>query len=63
VADPTPTCRDRTLDTELERIRSQRSETKNRHSRELSKLMTKRKDLNGVLPLADLVSDSLRWSA
>jgi hypothetical protein len=63
VADPTPTDRDRTLDPELERIRTQRSALKDRHSRELSRLLDKRKDLEGVHALADLVSDSLRWSA
>jgi hypothetical protein len=63
VADPTPTDRDTTLDPELERIRSQRSSLKDRHSRELSRLLDKRKDLEGVHALADLVSDSLRWSA
>jgi hypothetical protein len=63
VADPAPTDPDRTLDAELERIRAQRAEVKTRHSRELSKLLTKRQDLQGVHALADLVSDSLRWSA
>ena len=63
MADPTPTDPDRTIDSELERIRVQRAEQKNRHSRELSKLLTKRQDLQGVHALADLVSDSLRWSA
>ena len=63
MADPTPTDRDRTLDPELERLRLQRAELKTRHSRELSKLLTKRQDLMGVHALADLVSESLRWSA
>jgi hypothetical protein len=63
VADPTPTDRDRTLDPELERLRIQRAELKLRHSRELSRLLDRRKDLEGVHALADLVSDSLRWSA
>ena len=63
MAGPAPTDRDRTLDPELERIRVQRSELKTRRSRELSTLLTKRQDLKGVHALADLVSDSLRWSA
>jgi hypothetical protein len=63
VADPTPTHRDGALDPELERIRAQRSTLKDRHSRDLSRLLDKRKDLEGVHALADLVSDSLRWSA
>ena len=58
-----PTTTDRDVDTELERIRSQRSSLKDRHSQALSRLMTEREDLVGVHPLADLVSDSLRWSA
>lgn len=61
--DPEPTDCDRTLDAELERIRAQRSETRNRHSRELTRLLSRRQDLKGVHALADLVSDSLRWSA
>jgi hypothetical protein len=65
VADPTSTNREltRDLDLELERTRSQRSELKNRHARALSRLMAEREDLKGVHALADLVSDSLRWSA
>jgi hypothetical protein len=61
VADPTTTKRD--FDTELERIRGQRAALKDRHSQALSRLMTEREDLKGVHALADLVSDSLRWSA
>ncbi|HEX5089614.1 MAG TPA: hypothetical protein VFV89_17535 [Nocardioides sp.] len=61
--DPEPTDRDRTLDAELERIRAQRAETRNRHSRELTRLLSRRQDLKGVHALADLVNDSLRWSA
>ena len=65
MADPTSTKRElaRDLDLELDRIRSQRSELKNRHARALSRLMAEREDLKGVHALADLVSDSLRWSA
>ena len=59
--DPTTTNPD--LDTELERIRAQRIALKARHSEALSRLMAEREDLKGVHALADLVSDSLRWSA
>jgi energy-coupling factor transporter ATP-binding protein EcfA2 len=61
VADPTTT--EREVDTQLEQIRAQRAEVKNRHAKALSRLMTEREDLKGVHALADLVSDSLRWSA
>ena len=65
MADPTTTRREptRDLDTELDRIRAQRAAIKDRHSQALSRLMTEREDLKGVHALADLVSDSLRWSA
>jgi hypothetical protein len=63
--DPTTTKREptRDMDTELEQIRAQRSALKARHSEALSRLMAERDDLRGVHALADLVSDSLRWSA
>jgi hypothetical protein len=63
VADPTSTDRELARDLELEQARSQRSELKNRHARALSRLLAERADLKGVHALADLVSDSLRWSA
>jgi hypothetical protein len=65
VEDPTTTKREtfRDLDTELERIRAQRAALKDRHSQALCRLMAEREDLKGVHALADLVSDSLRWSA
>ena len=65
MADPTTTTRVRTpdLDTQLERLRTQRTELKNRHAQALNRLMAEREDLCGVHALADLVSDSLRWSA
>lgn len=65
MADPTTTERElrQDLDVELERIRAQRSTLKHRHTARLSRLMTEREDLRGVHALADLVSDSLRWSA
>ena len=65
MADPTTTKREptRDLDTQLERIRAQRETLKDRHSQALARLMAERDDLKGVHALADLVSDSLRWSA
>ncbi len=61
MADPMTTNRD--VDSEVERIRAQRAALKDRHSQALSRLMAEREDLYGVHALADLVSDSLRWSA
>jgi hypothetical protein len=65
VADPTSTQPEAgyDMDTQLERIRAQRAALKDRHSEALSRLMAEREDLKGVHALADLVSDSLRWSA
>ena len=65
MADPTTTDSDRRHDpdTQLERIRAQRAALKDRHQQALAKLMSEREDLQGVHALADLVSDSLRWSA
>ena len=50
-------------DRELERLRAQRSDWQSRHSLALTQLMSEREDLRGVHALADLVADSLRWSA
>ena len=65
MADPTTTqpATGYDMDTQIERIRAQRAELKDRHSKALSRLMAERADLQGVHALADLVSDSLRWSA
>ena len=67
MADPTSTARDidRDLDLELEleRIRAQRTALQHRHAKKLTQLMAEREDLKGVHALADLVNDSLRWSA
>ena len=65
MADPMTTKRDpiRDIDSELEQLRAQRAALKARHSEALSRLMAEREDLRGVHALADLVSDSLRWSA
>ena len=51
------------MDAQLERIRAQRAALKDRHSEAVSRLLAEREDLKGVHALADLVSDSLRWSA
>ncbi|MEP9384462.1 hypothetical protein [Nocardioides sp. KR10-350] len=50
-------------DAELERVVTQRASLKFRHASRLAKLMDERQDLRGVHALADLVDDSLRWSA
>ena len=65
MADPTSTQREAgyDMDAQLERIRAQRAALKDRHSQALARLMAEREDLKGVHALADLVSDSLRWSA
>lgn len=65
MADPTTTqpAPGYDFDAQLERIRAQRAALKDKHSHALSKLMAEREDLKGVHALADLVSDSLRWSA
>ena len=65
MADPTTTQPEpaHDIDTQIERIRAQRAALKDRHSNALSRLMAEREDLKGVHALADLVSDSLRWSA
>ncbi|MFT4265362.1 MAG: hypothetical protein QM572_18425 [Nocardioides sp.] len=50
-------------DLALERIARQRSLGRTRHASALAKLLEEREDLSGVHALADLVSESLRWSA
>ncbi|MXG89141.1 hypothetical protein [Nocardioides flavescens] len=60
---PTGAPVEQVIDTELDRIRAHRATLKNRHSEALSRLMAERADLRGVHALADLVDDSLRWSA
>ncbi len=59
MADPTLTNPDHAI----ERLLNQRSSLKARHSQALARLMEEREDLRGVHALADMVSDSLRWSA
>jgi hypothetical protein len=64
VADPTTEPADPAEpDDDLDRSRAQRAALKDRHTQALSRLMADREDLKGVHALADLVSDSLRWSA
>ena len=65
MADPTRTQPEPAyaMDAQLERIRAQRAALKDKHSQALFRLMAEREDLKGVHALADLVSDSLRWSA
>jgi hypothetical protein len=56
-----PTTTDR--DQELDRIAQRYSSLKSRHASALAKLMIEREDLRGTYAFADLVDDSLRWSA
>ena len=58
-----PTATDVTVDIELARVSDHRNEIRTRHSQALARLMEERSDLYGVNALADLVCDSLRWSA
>lgn len=48
---------------ELDRVTSQRFSLRERHASALAKLMEERDDLRGTYAFADLVDDSLRWSA
>jgi hypothetical protein len=47
----------------LERTTSQRFSLRDRHASSLAKLMEERADLRGTYAFADMVDDSLRWSA
>lgn len=51
------------LDQRIDRAVAQRHKLKTRHANALSRLMDEREDLRGVLPLADLVDEALRWTA
>lgn len=51
------------FDHRVDRAVAQRNKLKSRHAVALSKLMDERDDLRGVLPLADFVDESLRWTA
>lgn len=46
-----------------QRILDQRARFRVRHARALTDLMGQRDDLRGVHALADLVDDSVRWTA
>jgi hypothetical protein len=50
-------------DHELDRIVIQRDDLKTRHATALAKLLSERADLRGTYAFADVVDDSLRWSA
>jgi hypothetical protein len=63
VDDPTPTERAAQPGIEFDQVREQRQALKSRHAHALNKLMDEREDLRGVHALADMVADSLRWSA
>lgn len=58
-----PTATDAGVDIDLARVSAHRNDLRTRHSQALAKLMEERDDLYGVNALADLVCDSLRWSA
>lgn len=51
------------ISAELEARHRQRSALKSRHAQGLSQLMGARADLRGVHALADLVDESVRWTA
>jgi hypothetical protein len=50
-------------DDDLDRRRRQRDSIQLRHAQRLTRLMATRDDLRGVHALADLVDDSVRWTA
>ena len=50
-------------DDDLERHRARRDALRVRHAHRLARLMAARDDLRGVHPLADLVDESVRWTA
>lgn len=58
-AAPTPGAASDDFDRRVQR----RTELRTRHAQRLARLMEQRADLRGVTPLADLVDDSIRWSA
>lgn len=47
---------------QLERQRVRRAALRDRHAQGLTRLMDKRDDLRGILPLADFVDDAVRWT-
>ena len=50
-------------DDDLDRRRRHRDTLRLRHAQHLARLMAARDDLRGVHALADLVDDSVRWTA
>ena len=48
---------------ELDEVTAQRYSFRDRHASALARLMDTRGDLRGTYAFADLVDDSLRWSA
>ena len=50
-------------DDEATRSIARRAALRDKHAKNLAKLMEERSDLRGVHPLADFVDDSIRWSA
>lgn len=48
---------------DLDRVTAQRYSLRDRHASALARLMEDRMDLRGTHAFADLVDDSLRWSA
>ena len=53
----------RGTDHDLERLRAHRDGLRLRHAHSLTRLMSSRDDLRGVHALADLVDESVRWTA
>lgn len=47
----------------LDRATPERFDLRDRHASALARLMEERDDLRGTYAFADLVDDSLRWSA
>jgi hypothetical protein len=50
-------------DNDLDRRRAQRDGLRLRHAHSLTRLLSIRDDLRGVHALADLVDESVRWTA
>lgn len=50
-------------DLRLERTGTQRLKLRSRHTARLSELLEQRQDLAGVHAMADVVHESVRWSA
>jgi hypothetical protein len=50
-------------DNDLDRRRAQRDGLRLRHAHSLTRLLSSRDDLRGVHALADLVDESVRWTA